>query len=201
MAVAQICAALPPDFPATILLAQHLARHQPSAFVELLSRHTPLHVCWGTEGAVLQPHTIVVAPPDHHMVVNAEGAVTLLATPPIQFTQPSGDALFASVALRFRARALGVVLTGTGKDGALGAIMLKHLGGRVLVQDATSAAHFGMPSAAIDTGCVDFILRLDAMARTLMALVMAPAAAALFQVGTAFSQTHKYNALARRWRH
>jgi two-component system chemotaxis response regulator CheB len=79
--------------------------------------------------------------------------------------------------------------------------MLKHLGGRVLVQDAASAAHFGMPSAAIATGCVDFILRLDAMARTLIALVMAPAAAALFQVGTAFSQTHKYNALAKRWRH
>jgi two-component system chemotaxis response regulator CheB len=189
-AVMHICAALPPDFPVPIVLAQHLRRQQPSLLVEVLQRRTPLAVHWGQDGAVLQAGTIVVAPPDFHLLINADGTQALTQSPPVHFVRPAADPLFASVASRFRTRAVGVVLTGTGGDGARGAAMIKHMGGRVLAQDALSAQYFAMPSAAIATGCVDFVLPLAYIAPALLTLVMAPAAAALFRVGPAFSHAH-----------
>jgi two-component system chemotaxis response regulator CheB len=104
--------------------------------------------------------------------------------------RPAADPLFASAADVFGARTVGVVLTGTGRDGASGAARIKQQGGRVLAQDASSAQHFAMPSATITTGCVDFVLPLLAIAPALLTLVMAPAAAALFRVGSAFSHAH-----------
>jgi two-component system chemotaxis response regulator CheB len=188
--VARICAALPPDFPAPIVLAQHLRRQRPSQLVEVLGRRTALAVRWAQEGAALRAGAIVVAPPDTHLLINADGTQALSRALPLHFARPAADLLFASVASRFHARAVGVVLSGTGRDGALGAAMIKHMGGRVLAEDVSSAQYFAMPSATIATGCVDFVLPLAYIAPALLALVMAPVAAELFRVGIAFSHAH-----------
>ena len=189
-AVTHVCAALPPDFPVPIVLVQHLNRQHPSQLVEVLQRRTSLAVCWGQEGMSLHASTIVVAPPDYHLLMNADSTLALVQTPLMHFVRPAADPLFVSVALRFGALALGVVLTGAGHDGALGAAMIKQQGGRVLAQDARSAAYRAMPEAAIATGCVDFVLPLAHIAPALVTLVMAPAAASLFCVGIAFSKAH-----------
>ena len=86
--------------------------------------------------------------------------------------RPCADLLFESVALNYKERAIAVVLTGTGKDGSIGVGYIKKMGGTVIVQDKKTAEFFGMPSAAIHTGNVDFILPLDEISSTLMTLVM-----------------------------
>jgi chemotaxis response regulator CheB len=126
-AVTRVCAVLPPDFLVAIIPVQHLARQRQSMFVELLRQRTQLPVHWGYEGVTLSGGTIVVAPPDYHLLVTAN-TLTLSQAPRINHVRPSADPLFTSVALRFQERALGVVLTGTSRNGALGMTLLKQMG-------------------------------------------------------------------------
>jgi two-component system chemotaxis response regulator CheB len=80
--------------------------------------------------------------------------------------------LFESVAASHKERAIAVVLTGTGSDGVMGVQAIKKMGGTVIAQDEKTAEFFGMPSAAIQSGSVDFILPLDEIAPALLTLVM-----------------------------
>ena len=90
----------------------------------------------------------------------------------VHFLRPSADLLFESVAANYRERAIAVVLTGTGSDGAMGVQAIKKMGGTVIAQDETTAEFFGMPSAAIQSGSVDFVLPLHGIPTALVALVM-----------------------------
>lgn len=110
----------------------------------------------------------------------------------INFLRPSADLLFESVADVWKRRSIGVILSGLGKDGALGSRAIKNAGGRVLALDRSSCASFGMPLAAIETGAVDFVLPLPDLASALITLVTVPGAAQLFRVSPAFSLSHAY---------
>jgi two-component system chemotaxis response regulator CheB len=113
---------------------------------------------------------VFVAPPGAHLLVDREGTITLSHRPPVHFVRPAADHLFESIAGSFGPRAVAVVLTGTGHDGATGAQAVKQAGGRVIVQDETTSEFFGMPKSAIDAGQVDQILPLDDIASALVAL-------------------------------
>ena len=89
----------------------------------------------------------------------------------VHFVRPSADLLFESVAASYQARAIAVVLTGTGSDGSFGIAAIKKMGGTVIAQDQDSAEFSGMPGAAIKTGHADFILRLDEIPSALTTLV------------------------------
>ena len=89
----------------------------------------------------------------------------------MHFVRPSADLLFESVAASHKDRAIAVVLTGTGSDGAMGVQAIKKMGGTVIVQDEKTSQFFGMPAAAIQTGNADFILPLDEIASALVTLV------------------------------
>jgi two-component system chemotaxis response regulator CheB len=112
-----------------------------------------------------------VAPPDHHLLVDADGTLSLTRTELVHFVRPSADLLFESGAASFGRRVIGVVLTGTGSDGSLGVEAIKRRGGTVIAQDEETSDFFGMPGAAIDAGAVDFVLPLDQIAEALISLV------------------------------
>jgi two-component system chemotaxis response regulator CheB len=175
-ALTAVLAPLPRDFPAAVLVAQHLApRPQyPTPLVKLLNGHTALSVAWATPGGLARPGTVHIAPPDQHMLVGADGALALSQGPRVQRVRPAADPLLASVARAYGRRALAVVLTGLGRDGADGVRAVKTGGGRVLAQDPATAQEDGMPRAAIATGCVDSVLPLVLIGPALLALLMAP---------------------------
>jgi two-component system chemotaxis response regulator CheB len=163
---------LPAEFPAAILIVQHLDPRHRSLMADILSRRTPLRVKQAADGDRLQPATVLVAPPDRHLLVNPDGTASLTQSQLVHFLRPSADLLFESVAASYRQRAIAVVLTGTGSDGSMGIRAIKKTGGTVIVEDETTAEFSGMPSSAIHTKCVDFILPLDEIAPALVTLVM-----------------------------
>lgn len=171
-ALSQVFSALPPDFPAAITLVQHLDPKHPSQLANILGRRTVLSVKQAQEGGLLHPGTIYVAPPDQHLLVNSNRTLSLSHSELVHFVRPSADLLFESVAASFKERAIAVVLTGTGSDGVMGVRAIKKMGGQVIAQDKATAEHFGMPSAAIDTGVVDRVLPLSEIASTLVNFVM-----------------------------
>lgn len=158
-------------FPAAIVIVQHLDPRHRSVMAELLQRRCQLDVRQATASDVLAPGTVLIAPPDRHMLVNRDGSISLTQSELVHFVRPSGDLLFESVAASYGERALAVVLSGTGQDGSQGTEAIKKVGGTVIVQDEASAQFFGMPSATIRRGTPDFILSLEEMAPTIEKLV------------------------------
>ncbi|MEH2368984.1 chemotaxis protein CheB [Nostoc sp.] len=171
-AIVKVLSTLPAEFPAAIAIVQHLAPEHPSFMAEILSRRTNITVKQAQEGDCLTPRTAYVAPPNRHLLVNGDSTLSLSQSELVNFLRPSADLLFESVAATYKDRAIALVLTGTGSDGAMGVEAIKKMGGTVIVQDVKTAEFSGMPSAAINTGNVDFILPLDEISSTLVGLVM-----------------------------
>src|SRR5262245_5373137 len=166
-----VLAGLSPDFPTSIAVVQHLDPRHRSLMADLLSRQSRLPIKQAEEGDRVQPGSVYIAPPDRHLLVNEDGSLSLSRTELVHFVRPSADLLFESVAASFRDRAIAVVLTGTGSDGATGVRAIKKMGGTVIAQDEASSDFFGMPNAAIQTGVVDFILSLKEIGPALTKLV------------------------------
>jgi len=180
-ALSTVLAGLPENFPAAIGLVQHLDPSRVSSWAEILNDRTALAVKWAEEGEPLSAGTVYVAPPNRHIAVNREKTIELSDNERVRFWRPSADLFFESVACSFASRAIAVVLTGMLDDGAKGLHAIKSRGGRTLAQDPGTAAGFGMPTAAIQTGSVDFVLPLDRIAPALITFTMAQGADRLFQ--------------------
>jgi two-component system chemotaxis response regulator CheB len=163
---------LPPDFPAALVVVQHLDPRHRSIMAELLSRRAAIDIKQAALGDHVTPATALIAPPDRHLLVDPDGSISLTQTQLVHFVRPSADLLFESVAAVYGDRAVGIVLSGTGSDGAQGVAAIKKMGGTVIVEDEGSAEFSGMPAAAIRTGCVDFVLPLEEIAPALVKLVV-----------------------------
>jgi two-component system chemotaxis response regulator CheB len=170
-ALTLVLGALPRDFPVGILVVQHLDPRHRSLMAEILGRRTALTVVEARHGERVRQGVVHVAPPDNHLLVDADGVLTLTHTELVHFVRPSADLLFESTAASFRERAVAVVLSGTGSDGAMGVKAIKKMGGTVIVQDRDSSEFSGMPDAALRTGVVDFVLPLAEIAPALHTLV------------------------------
>jgi two-component system, chemotaxis family, protein-glutamate methylesterase/glutaminase len=161
---------MPVDFPAAIVIVQHLDPRHRSLMADILTRRTKLPVKQAEQGELLKPSTVYIAPPNNHLLVNGDGSLSLTQTELVHFVRPSADLLLESVAASYKERAIAVVLTGTGTDGSMGVRAIKKMGGTVIAQDQ-GAEFFGMPSAAIATGDVDFVLPLNEILSALRSLV------------------------------
>ena len=170
-ALSELLAKLPSSFPSTILVVQHLSPKYVSHLAEILARKAQLPVKPAENGEQARPGTIYIAPPDQHLLISADRTLSLTHTELVHFLRPSADVLFKSIAASYGKRAIAIVLTGTGKDGAMGVNAIHQMGGKVIVQDPETAEFNAMPKNAIATGSVDFILPLPEIAEKLIVLV------------------------------
>ena len=172
-ALGRVLGGLPADFPVPVVVVQHLDPRHKTIIAEVLGRRSKLPVKLAQEGEKAEPGAIYIAPPNHHLLVGAEGLLTLSSSELVHFVRPSADLLFESVAGAYGPRAIACVLTGTGSDGTMGASAVKSRGGTVIAEDPELAEFKGMPEAVVAAGTVDFVLPLDEIATVIRGLVQA----------------------------
>jgi len=145
-----LLAALPAEFAASVLVVLHIPATGGRALPRILDRAGLLPAAAAVDGEPLRPGQVYVAPPDLHLLV-VDGLVRTSRGPRQNGVRPSADPLFRSAALYGGPRTVGVVLSGTLDDAALGAATVERLGGRVIVQDPADAAYASMPRCALAT--------------------------------------------------
>ncbi|TAN44303.1 MAG: chemotaxis response regulator protein-glutamate methylesterase [Nitrospirae bacterium] len=167
-ALQEIIPKLPKDFPLPILIAQHMPANFTGPFAERLNQLSEITVKEAAEGDVLKGGVAYVAPGKGHMRVRRprglETVISISEAKEDYIYRPSVDALMLSVAELFPGRALGVILTGMGNDGAKGIAEMKRTGARIFAQNEESCVVYGMPKAVVDAGTADKILSLEEIA-------------------------------------
>ena len=160
----------PANLPVPVLIAQHLPFAFTQTLVDRLSCLECLKVTTVQNNEIIKPANAYVIPGNSHFFLSDPGPrITLLPTDDLQ--KPSIDMGFTSVAEHFGPGTIGVILTGMGDDGTIGAKAIKQLGGRVIVQNEATSIIFGMPKKVIEAGFADEILSLHKIATRLVELV------------------------------
>lgn len=162
-ALARLLGALKPEFPAALVVIQHLDAAFTTGFAHWLSSQCRLPVKIAETGMLPVLGTVLIAGGDDHLTMTATGRLAYTQEPRACAYRPSVDVFFRSVARYWRAQVIGVVLTGMGRDGASGLKSLRDAGAVTLAQSRDSSAVFGMPKAAIETGAAMEILGLEEM--------------------------------------
>lgn len=170
-AVQKILSSLPKDFPAGIVIAQHMPKAFTGPFANRLNGVSQLNVKEAETGDRLRPGHVFVAPGGSHLIIEQKiSRIDLVVTPEPKeaLYKPSANVLVASVAKAVGRRALGVILTGMGNDGRDGIRELKSKGGRAIAQSDSSCVVYGMPKAIVDDGLADEIVDIDDMANAII---------------------------------
>ena len=171
-ALTRVLGGLPNGFPVPVVVVQHLDPRHTTVIADVLGRRTKMPVKLAREGETAEPGTIYIAPPNRHLLIGADGVLTLSSSELVHFVRPFADLLFESVAVSYGPQAIACVLTGTGaRPRAMGASAVKSRGGTVIAEDPELAEFKSMPEAAVAAGAVDFILPLDEIAQVICGLV------------------------------
>jgi two-component system chemotaxis response regulator CheB len=157
---------------AAVVIAQHRSSEGGNELAELLQTHTEMPVRDAEDKDQVVPGTVLLAPQDYHLLIEAGGTLALSTEARVQFARPSIDVLFESAAEAYREKCVGIVLTGANEDGARGLARIKQLGGVAIVQDPASAERHEMPAAAIAATVADVILPLDEIGLFLRGLLL-----------------------------
>jgi len=165
-ALSQVVAALAPDIPAAICIVLHVPAHGTSVLPAILKRAGRLPAVHVSDGDVIEPAHIYIAPPDSHLLIRP-GSMFLRRGPREHGTRPAIDPLFRTAATTYGPRVIGVILSGTLDDGTSGLIAIKRHGGYALVQDPAEALHRGMPNSALAAVDVDRVLSAAAIGEAL----------------------------------
>lgn len=164
---------LPPTCPG-IMVVQHMPAHFTKMFAERLNTLCQIRVKEAEDGDTVVPGTCLIAPGNFHMVMRRSGAryyVNVKDGPLVCHQRPAADVLFNSVAAFGGSNAIGVILTGMGKDGAQGLLKMKEAGGRVIAQDEKSCVVYGMPGETVKLGCVDKVVPLSEISNTILEML------------------------------
>ena len=171
-ALAHILSALPAQFPAALVIIQHVDVQFAAGLADWLQAQTSLSVRLAQEGCRLEVGTVWLAGTNDHMVLTPQHTLSYTANPRDYPYRPSVDVFFKSLvkngAEHWPAKAAGVLLTGMGRDGAEGLAVLRRAGWYTMAQDQASSVVYGMPKAAAEVGGAIQILSLEAMASTLV---------------------------------
>ncbi len=166
----KVVANLPADLAAAVCVVLHISPDSPSALASILERAGRLPCRPARDGDHLRAGQILVAPPDHHLVIDGRH-VRLTVGPRENGHRPSVDVLFRSAAAAAEAHVVGVVLSGTRDDGTAGLAVIKANGGATIVQDPEEAIYAGMPASALAHVAVDAVVRSDRVADVVVELV------------------------------
>jgi two-component system chemotaxis response regulator CheB len=169
-ALSRLIPALPADIAMSVLIVQHMPANFTATLAERLNAVSAVSVREARDGDRPIAGVVYVAPGDRHLEVTERGFLRLGKGAPVNGCRPSADITMSGAARAFGARAIGLVMTGMGRDGAAGLAAIRREEGVTLAQDQASSVIFGMPKAAIDAGVVDEILPLDRIARRLQEL-------------------------------
>jgi len=170
-AVQKVLAALPADFPASIVIAQHMPQAFTGPFAKRLDGLCKVSVKEAEPGDRLKPGCVFIAPGGRHLVLKqmmSRVELEIATEPASSLYKPSANVLIGSAANAVGRRALGVILTGMGNDGMEGIRALKQKGGRALAQSDATCVVYGMPKAIVDAGLSDEIVDIDDMAQAIM---------------------------------
>jgi two-component system chemotaxis response regulator CheB len=170
-ALAQVLGSLPLGCPVPVLLVQHMGAPFMEGFASWLDGLVPLPVALAQDGEPARPGRVYVAPGDRHLLLTAQGTLRLSAERPLASQRPSATLLFRSVAETMGERALGVLLTGMGEDGAAGMAELRRAGGYAITEAESTAVVYGMPAAAVRLGGSSVSLPLPAIGPRLAQLL------------------------------
>lgn len=169
-ALNRVLARIPADIPAGIVIVQHIADGFTDGLVNWLNADSKITVRQAEPGDRVSLGLALIAPNGYHLVVRADGEAELSTTDPVGGFRPSGDVLLKSVAEAYGNRAIGLILTGMGCDGAEGIRAISEKGGATIAQDEATSVIFGMPKAAIDMGAVSRVSPLEEIADEIMRL-------------------------------
>jgi two-component system chemotaxis response regulator CheB len=174
-ALKRVISALPQNFDAGVIALLHLSPTHESVLADILRRVSALPVEPAQEGAFLEPGQVLVAPAGRHLLVTGELRVALIKSGAFPPSRPSADLLLTTLAIAAGPRAIAVVLSGEGHDGATGATAIHQFGGTVLATDEATSHAFAMPSATIEREhVIDQVVGLDDVAPELIARVRTP---------------------------
>lgn len=174
-AIRQVIEGLPGDSP-PVLIAQHIPKTFSSAFAERVDRASQLSVAEAVHGQEIFHGHAYIAPGDQHLVIARKGSryfCNLTAAPPVNRHRPSCDTLFFSVAQVMGTKAVGVIMTGMGADGANGLLEMQVQGAATIAQDEATSVVWGMPGVAVSLGAADRVLPLEHIAHRINQLTAA----------------------------
>jgi two-component system, chemotaxis family, protein-glutamate methylesterase/glutaminase len=172
-ALESILTGMPHDLPGTVVV-QHMPALFTAAFASRLAMITGLNVTEARNGDAVEQGAVLVSPGDVHTVLRRDGAryfVELRSGPRVSGHRPSVDVMFRSVARAAGKNAIGVILTGMGKDGSKGLLHMKQAGAATVAQDEASCTVYGMPRAAVEAGAVDHVVSLANIPKHIIKLV------------------------------
>lgn len=169
-AITEVVSGLAADLPAAVIIVQHLMANFPTHLPEIISRRSVIPARLAEHGAPLRVGTAYVAPPGKHLKID-RGRIVLDNGQPVRHVRPSADVLFASAAKGYGPGVIGVVLSGTGRDGTEGCRAIRDRSGVTIAQNRETSAFFDMPAAAIKAQVVDHVLPISGIASRIIELL------------------------------
>lgn len=173
-ALAKVLSGLPQDFPAAVVIIQHVDEQFAMGMADWLSQYSKMPVRIAQEDNKLEAGVVLLAATNDHLVLKSSSHVGYTTDPVDRIYRPSVDVFFDSVNRLWTGEAVGVLLTGMGRDGAMGLKAFRNKGHHTIAQDRATSAVFGMPKAAATVGAAVDILALDQIAPTLVNLFGVP---------------------------
>ena len=174
-ALARLLSQLPKGFPAALVVIQHVDQHFAGSLASWLGKQTPLDVEVAVPGTPVMEGTVLIASTDDHLIMNPDLTLDYTSEPEEAPYRPSVDVFFESVASHWPkegvSRSAALLLTGMGRDGALGMQSLWERGWHTIAEDSSSCVVYGMPKAAVKMGVAKEIIPIDDMAQALVEFV------------------------------
>lgn len=160
-AISTLLEKLPQNYSAPIIIVQHRSKEPTSLLEEILQSKCNIKIKQADEKEKIEKGIVYIAPPDYHLLIENDFTFSLSADEPVNFSRPSIDVLFESAASVYKDKLVGIILTGTNNDGALGIKAIAENNGLVIVQNPKEAQFPAMPLASIHTQKVNHIFTLS----------------------------------------